>query len=66
MLSLRTTEGLSRSSLTQKEQARLAQKEPVLEQLSKTGQIVVSKESVRIPAGELFVSDGIIRSLFPD
>ena len=66
MLSLRTTEGLSRSSLMPKERARLAQKEPVLEQLSKTGQIVVSKDSVRIPAGELFVSDGIIRSLFPD
>lgn len=66
MLALRTVRGLTLSTLTQAERAMLAQKEPVLEQLSKTGKLMVTADSVRIPAGELFVSDGIIRSLFPD
>lgn len=66
MLALRTVEGLSLSALTPAERTLLAQKEPVLEQLSKTGKIVVEGDSVRIPVRELFVSDGIIRDLFPD
>lgn len=66
MLALRTVEGLRRTDLLPSEQALLAQKEPVLEQLSKTGQIVMAADSLRIAPEELFVSDGIIRRLFPD
>jgi len=66
MLGLRTTAGLPLSALTPEERAQLAQKEPVLERLSKTGKLKVSSDSLRIPAGELFVSDGIIREIFPD
>jgi len=66
MLGLRTVQGLSRASLTPWEQALLAQKEPVLEQLSKTGKLVVEGDFLRIPAAELYVSDSIIRELFPD
>ena len=66
MLALRTVPGLALSSLTPAERAMLAQKEPVLERLSKTGKLMVTSDSVRIPAAGLFVSDGIIRDLFPD
>ena len=66
MLALRTVPGLSLSSLTPAERTLLAQKEPVLERLSKTGKLMVTADSVRIPAAGLFVSDGIIRDLFPD
>ena len=66
MLGLRTVQGVSLSALTPEERAMLAQKEPVLEQLSKTGKLIVSTDSVRIPPEELFVSDAVIRSLFPD
>lgn len=65
MLALRTAKGLSFSSLTPWERAQLAQKEPVLEYLSKTGNIFRDACSLRIPADGLFVSDGIIRELFP-
>jgi len=66
MLSLRTVKGLSLSALTQAERAKLAQKEPVLERLSKTGKLKVDALSVWIPAEGLFVSDALIRELFPD
>ena len=66
MLALRTTTGLPLSCLTSGERALLAQKEPVLERLSRTGKLLLESDSLRIPAGELFVSDGIIRELFPD
>ena len=66
MLALRTAEGLRMASLTLAERALLAQKEPVLEQLSKTGKVQRDGNSVRIVPEELFVSDGIIRRLFPD
>ena len=66
MLALRTVRGLALSSLTPQERAVLAQKEPVLERLSKTGKIQVADGWLRIPAEELFVSDGVIRELFPD
>ena len=66
MLSLRTVEGLKLTSLTDGEKKLLAQKKPVLERLSRTGKLVVDSVSVRIPSEELFVSDGIIRDLFPD
>ena len=66
MLALRTVQGLRLSALNPDEHALLAQKEPVLERLSKTGKLKVTTDSVRIPAAGLFVSDGIIRDLFPD
>ena len=66
MLGLRTVAGLPLSALTPEERAQLAQKEPVLERLSKTGKLMVDADSLRIPAGELFVSDGIVREIFPD
>lgn len=66
MLGLRTVRGLDLGVLTPDERALLAQKEPVLERLSKTGQICIDDSFWRIPAGELFVSDSIIRELFPD
>lgn len=66
MLALRTVQGLSLASLTTIERELLAQKEPVLEQLSKTGKILWNADYLRIPVRELFVSDSIIRELFPD
>ena len=66
MLSLRTVKGLSLSALTPEERVWLAQKEPVLERLSKTGKLKVDAVSVRIPAEGLFVSDALVRDLFPD
>lgn len=66
MLALRTVHGLSLASLTTEERMLLAQKEPVLERLSKTGKILRDADSLRIPVRELFVSDSIIRELFPD
>ena len=66
MLALRTAEGLRLAALTPAERALLAQKEPVLEHLSKTGKIHWDGNVVRIVPEELFVSDGIIRRLFPD
>ena len=65
MLGLRTVNGLSLASLTPWEHMLLAQKEPVLEQLSKTGKLVVEGDFLRIPAAGLYVSDNIIRELFP-
>ena len=66
MLSLRTVRGLDLSTLTPAERSALRQKEPVLEQLSKTGRLIVGTDSIRIPAAGLFVADAVIRSLFPD
>ena len=66
MLALRTVHGLPLAALTAEERALLAQKEPVLERLSKTGKIERDTDRLRIPARELFVSDSIIRELFPD
>ena len=66
MLALRTAEGLRLSALTPWEQALLAQKEPVLEHLSRTGKIQRDADFVRLVPEAFFVSDDIIRSLFPD
>ena len=66
MLGLRTVAGLLRADLTARERRWLDEKKPVLERLSKTGRLLVDADSVRIPAGELFVSDAIVRELFPD
>ena len=66
MLGLRTVRGLAFSALTERERAWLDEKKPVLEQLSRTGKLIVGPEGIRIPADELFVSDGIVRELFPD
>ena len=66
MLALRTVRGLPMASLSPDEQMLLTQKEPVLERLSKTGKIERDTDRLRIPARELFVSDSIIRELFPD
>lgn len=66
MLALRTAEGLRLATLTPVERALLAQKEPVLEQLSKTGKILMDRDSLRIVPEGIFVSDSIISRLFPD
>ena len=64
MLSLRTIRGLDLSALSPAE--RVAIKESTLEELSRAGKLIVEEGRIRIPAAELFVSDGIIRKLFPD
>ena len=66
MLALRTVEGLPLAGLTAAERSLLAQKEPVLERLSRTGRLLCDADRLKIPAGELFVSDAVIRDLFPD
>ena len=64
MLSLRTVEGLALASLSPAERAAL--KQTTLEELSRAGKLIVEEGRIRIPAAELFVSDAVIRRLFPD
>ena len=64
MLSLRTVQGLSLASLSPAERATL--KQTTLEELSRAGKLIVEEGRIRIPAAELFVSDAVIRRLFPD
>ncbi len=61
MLGLRKVTGLSLSSL---ESSRLAKIKPALDYLTSTGDILYEKGIIRIPAGRLFVSDGIMQQLF--
>ena len=64
MLSLRTVRGLDLSSLSREERRQI--KETALEELSKAGRLIVSQDRIRIPEAQLFVSDAVIRELFPD
>lgn len=66
MLSLRTVRGLDLSILTPWEKAALEGKRTALEELSRAGRLVIASDYIRIPKGELFVSDSVIRELFPD
>ncbi len=65
MLSLRTVRGLRLGSLNPVERGYLEKKKTALEGLSRAGRLIVTSDSVRIPKGELFVSDWIIGQLFP-
>ena len=64
MLSLRTVRGLDLSSLTDPELGSV--KKATLEELSRAGKLIVEGSRIRIPEGELFVSDWIISRLFPE
>ena len=64
MLGLRTVDGLALSSLSPAERAQI--KNTTLEELSRAGKLLVDNGRIRIPVGELFVSDSIIREIFPD
>ena len=64
MLALRTVRGLDLSTLSDDELCSL--KKTTLEDLSRAGKLICEKAVIRIPEEELFVSDGLIRELFPD
>lgn len=64
MLSLRTVQGLELASLTDEELCSL--KKTTLEERSRAGKLSIEAGWIRIPKEELFVSDSIIRDLFPD
>ena len=64
MLALRTVQGLELALLTDEELCCL--KKTTLEELSRAGKLSIGAGWIRIPKEELFVSDGIIRLLFPD
>jgi len=63
MLGLRRSSGLDMREL---EATFLERKKPVLESLAQSGDIVMEKGCIRIPAAKLFVSDAIISRLFAD
>ena len=64
MLGLRTVNGLDLSALTDQELCSL--KKTTLENLSRAGKLICEGSRIRIPAAGLFVSDAVIRELFPD
>ena len=63
MLSLRTVQGLDLTTLSAAERESL--NETTLEELSRAGRLIIASDRIRIPKEELFVSDAVIRMLFP-
>ena len=64
MLGFRTVDGLALSSLSPAERAQI--KNTTLEELSRAGKLLAENGRIRIPVREMFVSDSIIRDIFPD